>query len=561
MVRSSWITWRLYFLTIPINVLVLIFAADHRLKSWNDVSTWGLVALFSHLTLLPFIAMGVLVSQKTQSWKVDLILLLLLGGIRGLAINYCVAKFNLVLTVTPAYKIFNSMVALPQWFVAFALFIESKRIYQNTFQELFFQAMHKEHLSSNRSTIFPNVNATDELLARLQYLSHNLAQELNKIANRPSDLNQYSIQASKLRDLVDKDIRPATHLLWRKNKIRAPKLPIKKLFTMSILESQLRVPLVMVISIPYLFVGLNGVYGARIALFQSVFILTLDVSLFWISELLFRFSVTSRKQANLLIIFGSFLVALPIQIYLIPESFIMVEDKAILFFYQLLLSTTYVLLLLAANGYKISSEQRMNAIASLEKYLRNEDFQSDFDELSNSQRDEEVARFLHGEFQAGLTASSLLLGEAASSGDTELAKEAIERASGLLNQDLSSISYTRMAPPSTKVKKLIESWKGIADISIDLPSQDLCGEFAFRNAVQIIEEAITNSIRHGKADVIKVKGVLKSEFLIVTVISNGNTMTKGKAGLGTRIFDEVTSDWSHSIEGGRNIFTFTILNK
>jgi signal transduction histidine kinase len=157
-------------------------------------------------------------------------------------------------------------------------------------------------------------------------------------------------------------------------------------------------------------------------------------------------------------------------------------------------------------------------------------------EGAQAQRRTDLAQYLHGEVQAGLTASSLLLQRAAESGDSDLAQEALERASGLLNQDLANISYTRMAPPELKIRKMIEAWKGIADISIDLPAQDMFEEYVFRNAVKLIEEAVANAIRHAKADVIKVSGVMKSEVLTITVISNGDPMAKGKAGLGTQLF-------------------------
>ena len=178
-----------------------------------------------------------------------------------------------------------------------------------------------------------------------------------------------------------------------------------------------------------------------------------------------------------------------------------------------------------------------------------------------AQRNAEIATYLHGEIQAGLTASSLLLQQAAQSGDSDLAQEALERASGLLNQDLTNISFTRMAAPDKKIEKIVEAWKGIADISVTLPAFNLLNEDVLRNSVRLIEEAIANSIRHAKATDIKVVGVLKENLLTLSVISNGNPMTKGKAGLGTKMFNDLSAEWSYAAESGHNRLTFTLVNR
>ena len=561
MKRTSWITWRIYFATVPIDVLVLIFAADHRLKSWSEVITWGLVALFSHIVLLPFVAFGVLQSEKLRDWKFDLVFLFILGAIRGIAINFCVSKFNLVPTVSPSYKIFDASVALPQWFVGVALFIESKRQYEQSFRDLFAKAMIKEQENCHRNSILSEGNATDEIILRLQYITSNIASEIQNILKRPKDLADYSIEASKIQHLIDEDIRPTSASLWNHSKINTPKIPFKMLLSISLLESRLRVPLVMAISIPYLFVGLNGVYGVEVALFQCVLIFLIDMFAFGLSEILFKLNWLNRARANLFTLLASFAIALPIQLNAVPKIEIMVDDSSTIFFYQLLLSTTYVMLLLAVNGYLVTSNQRTGVIQSLERYLNEDKFQASVTEGAKAQRNTELAQYLHGEVQAGLTASSLLLQRAAESGDSDLAQEALERASGLLNQDLANISYTRMAPPELKIGKIINAWKGIADITVDLPSYDQLEEHVFRNAVKLIEESIANAIRHAKADVIKISGVIKNEVLSITIISNGNPMTKGKAGLGTQLFDDLSADWNYASELGHNRLTFTLINK
>ena len=560
MKRTSWITWRIFFFTLPIDIVVLIFAADHKLESWNDVLVWGCVALISHLCLIPLVAVGVIQSQQWKSWKFDLAFLFLLGATRGVAINYCVQMWDLTQTVSYWYKVFNSTVALPQWFVGVAIFIESKRNYERTFRELFARAMRKEQETHERRDLLPTgKSSVDEAVARLQFITSNLASDIQHLLNRPKLLNDYTVEAKRIQDLIDNDIRPTSAELWRNNQVNTPKIPIWTLFSIALLEGRLRVLTVMFISVPYLFVGLNGAFGLKIALFQSIFVLCLDLAIFGLVELFHKVRLTSRRVSNLILFASAFTIPFYFQLVVIPQEF-SVGDSSTIFWYQVLLSVGYVALLLTVNGYFVINTQRKEVLASLESHILGEKYNTALAERGEAQHSSDLANYLHGEIQAGLTASSLLLQQAASSGDSDHAQEALERASGLLNQDLTNISFTRMAAPAVKIEKITDAWKGIADISVAMPPYELLGETTLRSTVQLIEEAIANSIRHAQASDIKISGVLKENVLTISIISNGEPMAKGRAGLGTKMFNELTEEWSYSAESGHNRLTLTLIN-
>jgi len=559
--RTSWITWRIYFLTLPIDILVLIFAADHSLDTWNDVFMWGSVALIAHLSIIPLVAVGVLQSQHWRSWKFDLAFLFLLGATRGVTINYCVELFDLTQTVSYGYKIFNSMVALPQWFVGVALFVESKRAYERSFRELFARAMRKEQETHERRDMLPTGHSNvDEAVARLQFITSNLASDIQQLLNRPKLLSDYTIEANRIQDLIDNDIRPTSAELWRTNKVNTPKIPLRTLFSIAMLENRLRVFTVVIISVPYLFVGLNGAFGLKIALVQSLFVLSLDLLIFGAIELLHKFGYLSRRLANIAILITSFVLPLYLQLQVMPEEFQFSDRTSALFFYQAFLSITYFALLATVSSYVFVREQREKILASLESHILGEKYDTPLMQSGDAQHKSDLANYLHGEIQAGLTASSLLLQQAAKSGDSDLAQEALERASGLLNQDLTNITFTRMAAPALKIQKITDAWKGIADISVSLPAFELLGETTLRSSVQLIEEAIANSIRHAKATDIKISGVLKGDVLTISIVSNGNPITKGRAGLGTKMFNELTEEWNYATESGHNRLTLTLIN-
>jgi signal transduction histidine kinase len=532
------------------------------LIGWKDTALWGLAALISHAAIAPFISVMIPASKYFNNWKADLIFLLIAGALRGVAIDICVNRFNLNQESSDLYKIFNSTIAVPLWFIVLAVFIESKKAYQHEFQSLFAKAMRKERETQERYSLLPKgESSAEELIARLQFITSKLASDIQILLKRPDVLKDYSLEANRIQHLIDDDLRPASAELWESNTVSTPKISIVKLIHIALLEQRLRVIPVVSISAPYLFVAVNGTYGFQIAIIQVLVISFFDILIYVLVEIFSKFLKFTRKQANLSIILLSFFLPFFSQIVISPKKLFGIDDGLNVFFYQSVLSLMYLTLLFAAGSIQIIKLQRAEVIASLTRHLSSDKYSVAIATSGASVRNSEIAEYLHGEVQAGLTASSLLLQQAAQSGDSDLANEALERAAGLLSQNHTNISYTRMATPEIRVAKIIAGWKGIADISISLPPTAQLDEAVLRNCVTLIEEAIANSIRHANATEIRVSSILKQELLTINVISNGDSMVKGKAGLGTKIFDDLTSEWSYSAESGHNRLTFLLLNQ
>lgn len=561
MKRTSWISWRIYLFALPVNMVVLVFAADHELLGFADAAIWALVGAISHAAIAPFVSLAIPFSKHFNNWQADLLALIGLGIARGIAINLCVDAFDLVQTVTDGYKVFNSAVALPQWFVGLAVFIESRRTYQREFQSLFAKAMRKEQETQERHSLLPKgESSAEELIARLQFITSNLANDIQTLLKRPDALKDYSLEASRIQHLIDDNLRPTSAQLWNTNDVSTPKISFWALVQISLFAQRPRAILVILASIPYLFVGLNGTFGLEVALFQCLIVATADLLIFGFAELVFYLKLLNRFKTNLMLLIVTAISPLLLQLNL-PEQYRFIDNLVGILIYQGFLSVTYFALLLAFNSYKVINEQRTEVIASLQRHLSTDKYSASLAAGGASIRNSDIAQYLHGEIQAGLTASSLLLQQAAKSGDSDLANEALERAAGLLSQDHTNISYTRMATPEVKLEKIIAGWAGIAEISISLPPSVQLDETVLRNAVALIEEAIANSIRHAHATEIKVSSILKQDLLTINIISNGDSMVKGKAGLGTKLFNDLASEWSYASESGQNRLTFVLANK
>lgn len=162
------------------------------------------------------------------------------------------------------------------------------------------------------------------------------------------------------------------------------------------------------------------------------------------------------------------------------------------------------------------------------------------------------AQYLHSSVQGALYAAQAKLGLASPS---EIAHEirAIE-------QGLRSATY--QAPIASfdflgSVAKYISLWDGVLPITlgIDEAAQERLAShsYAAQAALEIVKEAINNSVKHGKPSRIDIRVFCGATGkLTLEIISNG-TKLKGfrKPGFGSLIFEALTDEWVLSrVDGG-----------
>lgn len=559
--RVSWITWRIYFLALPINIFVLAFSVDHEVSNVKTIASWGLIAMLSHFAIIPFVYIGIVLSKEYQTWIFDLIYLVILGIIRGIAITEFAHLFSLPLIVSDAYKIFNSAIGLPLWFYLLATFVESKRLYQVEFKTLFFKAIEKERHDSKRKRIMPDsVSESDESIARLQYLMDSMHSELKNIVNKTGIINKFSNQAQDIEQLIQEKIKTTSKELWNKSEITIPTIPFLSLVEISLLKTRLRIIPVIALSLPYLFVGLHATSNYKTTIFQCLLIALIDLIPYLSFEYLHERKIISRKIANLAALISIPLIFYFSQEFIVPESMSLTSDNSKFLSFNIFLNISFPLLVLVFNSSEILKNQRSEILEFLRLRISDEPTEKLILENLSNEKNKEIAEYLHGEIQAGLTASSMLLHRAAAEGDEEMAQEALERAAGLLSQDHQNISYTRLATPEIRLQKIVDAWKGIADLNINLPDRSKMGDTCFRNTVALIEETIANAIRHGKATNINVNGLLVNDHLFLTVVYPGLPFLKGSSGLGLKLMNKYSEDWQIRTDGSVNTLTITVAN-
>ena len=557
MKRTPWLSWRLYFLTIPVDVTVLLLSGDHASTGSNDFLNWTILSIFAHASIAPVTAIALLFTSKFDTWKVDLLALLTLGAVRGVAINIGFEILDLEPKVSSLYKVMNSTISLPLWFIGIAVFIESRRQFQREFESIFLRSVRKEQTSAEMNLDL--IQARDEYtIKHLQSVAKDLAREIEVVLDLPASQVNYAKQAHKIQNLISAELKPASTLLWNGSTLSTPKLSIKTLIRISLLEQKLKVASASLFFGPYIFIGLNGSQGTKFAVVETVLATCLNILIFWICEALFNNGILNRKTTNIAIIALSFCIPLITILYILPSSLFWTNSIATTFIYQFFLTTCHTLILLGFNLYKLLGQQRSAVLKSFREIIDD----GNFPPISNADlaavKDIDLARFLHGEVQAGLVATSLLLDRASNTGDTDLARHALRSAANLLKQDYVQVLQSRISSPQARLEKISSGWRGIAEVEFSLVFVDSLNASTLNDLIALIDEVVSNAVRHAQATSISISGKLSGACLDIEVISDGSIMTQSPAGLGTKLFTELTTNLEYSRVGEKNHLKFTI---
>jgi signal transduction histidine kinase len=556
--RTPWLSWRLYFLTIPIDVIVLLLSGDHASTGSNDFFNWAVLSLLAHASIAPATAIALFFTTKFNNWKSELVALVILGAVRGVAINVGFGILDLEPKVSFVYKIFNSAISLPLWFIGIAVFVESRRQFQREFEAIFLRSVRKEQTSLDEQNIDSAKDRDGKLIMHLQSVSSALANEIEQDLNLAESQFDYKKQTSRIQHLVNNELRPVSAKLWNASSLSAPKLSMTTLIRISLLDQRLKVIWASLFFSPYIFIGLNGSQGWEFAVVETLLATSLNILIFLIIELFFKNGFLSRKSTNILIMGSSFAVPLITILYILPGNLFWTESAATKFFYQIFLSSCHILILLGFNLYKLLGQQRSAVLKNFEQIIRDKELSSVSSADLGTVRDIDLARYLHGELQAGLIATSLILERASNTGDTDLARQTLRSAVDLLRQDHARVSQSRIASPQSRLEKISEGWRGIADVKISIDWIGSLETSLLNDVIALIDEGVSNAIRHAKATKISVSGYRVGIDLNIEILSDGFGMSAKAPGLGTKLFNELTSSWKYVNQGKLNLLKFTV---
>ena len=173
----------------------------------------------------------------------------------------------------------------------------------------------------------------------------------------------------------------------------------------------------------------------------------------------------------------------------------------------------------------------------------------------------EWAVYIHGKVLTRLAATSLKLEAAARNGDVRTYNETVGSLLSLLSNPDADFENASV-DLQDEIASRLSPWRGLLEITLQIdPEITALRSPRVRDIGQIIEELISNSIRHGRADRITLN-VTRPNTKEIEIIAVDNSIvppseTQKRSGLGTRIFN-LASDGRWSLTRVENATEFRL---
>jgi len=252
-------------------------------------------------------------------------------------------------------------------------------------------------------------------------------------------------------------------------------------------------------------------------------------------------AILSRLQVSLTFIILICTLALSLAPYLHYEIYLWITgEKAVEAFW--INFTTILFLFLISNFASIFSAFEIK---------RNNDFDAkymkEFDQVlrknnSNVEISNELVRYLHGTLQTRLSASAFRFRNSASNPEEFDFEEELRTVFSHFDLEDSMSHALVQEDLLSKLNEIVTKWDGLiqstSDVNIDLSRLN---SEKVSKICDFVNEALSNALRHGKADsaTIEVRDAIND--VLVEVSNNGQPVMGKSNGLGSALFDELTN--------------------
>ncbi len=331
-----------------------------------------------------------------------------------------------------------------------------------------------------------------------------------------------------LRKLVEKVIRPQSHKLWRKQSARFPNYTSRELLGYALLNSPFNPVSSTLLTAfgVFLFNVFREPFGSAVA---RTIIVGVTVFVFYLvaSKIEVR-TVTSGIWLFALVVLVSSIVGFYVSIVLAGEPFfsIAITHFLVYFFWQLMNTLAVAAFKAIFDNSKTVDEEltKLNQDGALDESVR---------EIIGRINSRELADHLHSTVQNQVLASSLRLEK------TDLSKQEIANELDVLENILESNSESFLKSNKSSIEaelaEIKNRWDGF--VAIQATISTAVPKTLVKKLQQILEEAISNAVRHGHAENIKIQIAETGENIFLSVIDDGFGPREGKPGLGTSLFE------------------------
>jgi signal transduction histidine kinase len=198
---------------------------------------------------------------------------------------------------------------------------------------------------------------------------------------------------------------------------------------------------------------------------------------------------------------------------------------------------------------------RQSTLQDLRERVAESTWDSHLGQLHRRSVERDAATYLHNTVQSRMTAAAIQLQLAVVTSDQPRADAAIANLREAIVLASSVESGITPVDPRIRFTDIAKAWQGFADVTIDLPEL-LTPVSSWRIAADVVDECVTNAIRHGRATHVYVVGESAADDIGLSIIDNGTGIdAESGQGLGRNWMSGVaTGTWtSAGSEGGTRV--------
>ncbi len=473
-----------------------------------------------------------------------LLFLALIGSSRGWLIFELANWLGASDAVAVATRVLNSTITIVIWGYLFSLIEARLKAFRENFQEQF--AQRAVAIAAEGQLTAKEIARSIDELDSIKSLQANLRQIADAAEGQALSHAQLIVAAQKIRSEIESSLRPLSRRMWFDSSAAQPKFHIWELLKESLRNLDLRwYPTSALVTIAFFFGSLSlydplavairiGFYGAAL----SLLLVLLEKFQRWISGSLFRGAIL--------------LVGVSVLANLIGEVAV-----SILLYGQLL--TTDPLLALVGPAATIGILWVEAAFAQMRKDWAavSTKFGQSSSNVTKGALSSRLAGYLHNSLQSQLSGIALAL-ETTNPADASSVAELVNRLKEISTKSIGDDFAALTTSPIERISAIAKAWKGIADISYEIP-RGLEVNPKLGIVVELVEEAINNAIRHSKASSVDIRVSEVPLGLRVTIAHPAVPQKSGKSRLGQLWLERFSQE--HRVEytsDGKRLLTVII---
>jgi hypothetical protein len=533
--RRGLFQWNYFFIIFPIHILVVLFTIAPLPLTIAEIWRWIAMALITYgITAVAF-GVARYFQNSLKSTVQEVIAAVLVGVVRGFAILDVSLLMGLPTVKPYILRPLNSAISFPLWLLIIHLLLGTRREFLNEFHKMYVRAITSQISASKAAS-----KATaEELSSRIEQSLQPLRQQFERVLGTKISTQQLADEALIIRSFVDAEIRPLSHELWRSRKFQPPKLGFLKILSQTMLNTRLPLHLVHIPAFIFSLVGLTTYYNFQTAI--SVVLPIMGLMLLWnlsYNLLEKRGRVSTPLLNSITLLLGTFAptIVIEIQRTSLETNFNRTVSEIIggLWFLLLIVGfTTYRGVNYYYESIKAIMQREIDSMGIGESGM------------AGTRLRREFASYLHGDIQSELLSASMQMSQAAETGNIKMGKKALKRADDLLKRDHQTYIVGSAIASRKKLERLAEAWRGIAEIEFVLNEKDLFSDSTFEVITDVMEELVTNAIRHGSASTIRSMIAREGGAIRVTFEDNGTEIKGRKKGLGSEILKKRTLSYHY----------------